>query len=155
MALPTVAMEGRLVNDPELRFTQAGKAYVRFTVACNDRRKNPDTGEWEDADTCFIDVTVWSRAAENVADSLGKGDLATITGTLRQDKWQAEDGSNRSKHAVDVNDWSGSIGTALRFRSTPHSDGPSRSSGDRPPQQRQSRGPARQTSTSEYEDPPF
>jgi single-strand DNA-binding protein len=65
MPLPSITLIGNLTADPELRFTNAGKPWVTFTIAANERRKT-ETGEWVDGDTCFMDVTSW-RSAEQQA----------------------------------------------------------------------------------------
>jgi single-strand DNA-binding protein len=120
MALPTIIVEGRLTRDPELRFTQGGVALAKFGIASNDRRKN-DQGDWEDGDPCFLDVSCWGKTAENVVDSLAKGDLAIVRGVLKLDTWEAEDGTSRNRHTLNVTN-DGYVGVSLRFRSAPHSE---------------------------------
>lgn len=100
--LPQIVMTGRLVSDPELKFTRSGDAVANFTVATNDRVKKGD--RWEDGPGCFLDCTVWRGLAEAVGDMLRKGQLVTVVGKLRQDTWQDRDGNNRHKHKVDVAD---------------------------------------------------
>ncbi|MEU3355256.1 single-stranded DNA-binding protein [Streptomyces sp. NPDC037389] len=76
---------GRLTADPVLRFTGSGTPVASFTVACNDRRKNPTSGQWEDAGTLWLRCTAWDRLAEAAAGQLAKGDAVTVTGHLRPD----------------------------------------------------------------------
>ncbi|GGX63348.1 single-stranded DNA-binding protein [Streptomyces hiroshimensis] len=81
---------GNLTADPVLRFTGTGTAVASFTVACNDRRKNPTTGQWEDAGTLWVRCTAWDRLAETAADQLTKGTPVTITGHLRPDDYERD-----------------------------------------------------------------
>ena len=60
MSINRVVLTGNLTRDPELRRTQSGMAILSFGIAVNDRRKNPQTGEWEDYAN-FIDCTQWER----------------------------------------------------------------------------------------------
>ena len=48
MSINRVSITGNLTRDPELRVTAAGTQVLSFGVAVNDRRRNPQTGEWED-----------------------------------------------------------------------------------------------------------
>lgn len=48
MSINRVNISGNLTRDPELRVTASGTQVLSFGVAVNDRRRNPQTGEWED-----------------------------------------------------------------------------------------------------------
>lgn len=102
MALPTITLTGNLTADPDLRFTTGGKPVTNFRVACTHRIKN-DQGMWQDHDTCFIDVISW-RNAEQVADDLKKGSAVVVTGVLKQRKFQAKDGTERTVYEVHADD---------------------------------------------------
>ena len=67
-----VVMTGNLTRDPELRSLPSGMSVCSLRVACNTRRKNNSTGEWEDKPNYF-DVTVWGAQGENCARFLAKG----------------------------------------------------------------------------------
>lgn len=99
MSLPSVTLTGNLVADPELRFTNAGKAIAKLRVACNSRVKGAD-GQWTDGESCFLDVTVWDKKGEAAAETLRKGSTVTLTGRLAQRSWEAEDGTRR--HAYEI-----------------------------------------------------
>lgn len=103
MAINSVSISGNLVREPELRFTSSGSAVLSFTVAVNNRRKNPQTGEWED-DPCFVDCALFGKRAESVGRIVSKGAKVTVQGRLRQESWHAKDGSKRSKISVVVDD---------------------------------------------------
>jgi single-strand DNA-binding protein len=68
-------------------------------IACNTRRKNGSTGEWEDKPNYF-NVTVWGAQGENAARYLTKGRPVAIDGRLEWREWEAQDGSKRQ--AVDI-----------------------------------------------------
>ena len=68
-------------------------------VACNTRRKNGSTGEWEDKPNYF-NVTVWGAQGENAARYLSKGRPVAIDGRLEWREWEAQDGTKRQ--AIDI-----------------------------------------------------
>lgn len=87
-----VVLIGRLVKDPELKFTSGtGVAVATFTLAV-DRNYVGQNGQRE-AD--FISIVCWRKLAENVANNLGKGRLVAVSGSIQTRKYQAQDGSNR------------------------------------------------------------
>lgn len=94
--LAVVTLEGRLTDDPELRFTPSGAAVANFTLATSERVKNKSTDEWEDGKKAFFRVAVWRQQAENVAESLKKGDLVLVTGKLYQRDYETKEGEKRT-----------------------------------------------------------
>lgn len=100
--LPEITMAGTLTSDPELSHTDQGVAYVRFTVACNDRRYDPNTGRWVDLDAAFLRCTAWRHLAEHIHSSLGKGQRAWVKGQLRQRTFDDADGRSVTVTDVDV-----------------------------------------------------
>ena len=58
MSINRVNISGNLTRDPELRATASGTQVLSFGVAVNDRRRNPQTGEWEDYPN-FVDCTMF------------------------------------------------------------------------------------------------
>lgn len=84
---------GRAVADPDLRFSNAGKAIGKLRVVATDRRKNDSTGQWEDGDSTFLDVTVFGFDAETIAEEVKKGDQVIATGRLKTREYQKRDGS--------------------------------------------------------------
>ena len=65
MSINRVNISGNLTRDPELRATQGGMQVLGFGVAVNDRRRNQQTGEWEDYPN-FVDCTMFGNRAEAV-----------------------------------------------------------------------------------------
>jgi single-strand DNA-binding protein len=94
-----VVMTGNLTADPELRSLPSGTSVCKMRIACNTRRKNASTGEWEDKPNYF-DVTVWGAQGENAARYLSKGRPVAIDGRLEWREWEAQDGSKRQ--ATDI-----------------------------------------------------
>ncbi len=94
-----VVMTGNLTADPELRSLPSGTSVCSLRVACNTRRKNGSTGEWEDKPNYF-NVTVWGAQGENAARYLSKGRPVAIDGRLEWREWEAQDGTKRQ--AIDI-----------------------------------------------------
>ena len=102
MAINRVAISGNLTRDPELRVTAGGMQVLSLGVAVNDRRKNPQTGDWEDVPN-FVDCTMFGARAEAVSRYLSKGTKVAIEGKLRYSSWE-RDGQRRSKLEVIVDE---------------------------------------------------
>lgn len=102
MSINAVNISGNLTRDSELRRTEGGTAILGFGVAVNDRRKNQQTGEWEDYPN-FVDCTMFGTRAEKLAGMLAKGTKVCILGKLRYMSWE-RDGQKRSKIEVIVDD---------------------------------------------------
>lgn len=102
MSINVVNISGNLTRDSELRRTTGGTAILGFGVAVNDRRKNQQTGEWEDYPN-FVDCTMFGTRAEKLAGMLTKGTKVCILGKLRYTSWE-RDGQKRSKIEVIVDD---------------------------------------------------
>ena len=90
--LPTTTIDGRLVADPELRFTAAGRAVCSFRVAASENKKN-DQGGWDDGDRIFIGVSMWEADGEQAAEDLRKGDRVLISGRLYEREYDKSDGT--------------------------------------------------------------
>ncbi len=97
-----VIISGRLTRDPDVRTTAGGTTVMGLGVAVNDRRRNQQTGQWEDY-TNFIDCTMFGSRAEALSRILTKGMLVCIEGRLRWSQWE-RDGQKRSKIEVIVDE---------------------------------------------------
>lgn len=102
MSINRVAISGNLTRDAELRTTQGGMSILDFGVAVNDRRKNQQTGEWEDCPN-FVDCTMFGTRAEKLQPYLTKGSKVALEGKLRYSSWESG-GQRRSKLGVVVDD---------------------------------------------------
>lgn len=90
--LNQVAIQGRLVRDPELRRTDSGKAVTSFSVACDRDFKNSQTGEKE---VDFLDCVAWGSTAETVERYFRKGQMAMVTGRLQIRQYTDKNGQKR------------------------------------------------------------
>ena len=79
---------GRLGRDPEIRYTQSGKAVASFSIACSEKRGGEETTEW-------VNVVAWEKLAEICGQYLVKGSLVFISGRMQTRKWQDKDGGTR------------------------------------------------------------
>lgn len=102
MGVNVVCISGNLTRDAELRMTSGGTQALSFGVAVNDRRRNPQSGEWEDYPN-FIDCTMFGKRAESVSRYIAKGTKVAISGRLRYSSWE-RDGQRRSKLEVIVDE---------------------------------------------------
>jgi single-strand DNA-binding protein len=94
-----VVLTGNLTHDPDLRSLPSGMSVCKLRIACNTRRKNNSTGEWEDKPNYF-DVTVWGAQGENCARFLSKGRPVALDGRLEWREWEAQDGSKRQSTEI-------------------------------------------------------
>ena len=103
MSINRVNISGNLTRDPELRSTAGGTQILSFGVAVNDRRRNAQTGEWEDVPN-FIDCVVFGQRADALSRFLSKGSKVAIEGKLRYSTWETREGQRRSKLEVVVDE---------------------------------------------------
>lgn len=96
-----VGISGNLTRDGELRQTQSGSAVLSFSVAVNDRRKNMQTGQWEES-TQFVDCVIFGNYASAMQPHLTKGTRVAISGKLQYRKWETKTGESRGKMEVVV-----------------------------------------------------
>ncbi len=92
--LNSILLEGNLVRDPELKYTEKGTAVCHFAVASNRYFKQDDEKQEE---VSYFDITVWSRLAEVCNEYLSKGRGVRVVGRLKQDRWEDSEGKTRSK----------------------------------------------------------
>jgi single-strand DNA-binding protein len=91
--LNKVILIGRLVKDPELRYTPNGVATCGFTLAVDNPYKN------EDPKADFIPVVTWKQTAEAVANHMKKGRMVAVDG-----RWQTRNYTNNDGNKVYVNE---------------------------------------------------
>jgi single-strand DNA-binding protein len=99
MNINRVVLTGNLTRDPEVRATGGGLAICKLGVACNTRKKNSETGMWEEKPNYFR-VTVFGAQAENCGKYLKKGRPVAIDGRLEWSQWEPEPGQKRE--SVDI-----------------------------------------------------
>ena len=106
-----ITVIGNLTDDPELKFTPSGAAVANFTVASTPRTFDKQTNEWKDGDALFLRCAAWRQLAENVAESLQKGQRVIVTGALRVRQYERQDGSKGTSVEMNVDE----VGPSLRF----------------------------------------
>jgi single-strand DNA-binding protein len=100
-----VIMIGRLTRDPETRTFSNGGKVANFGFAVNNRRKNQQSGQWEDY-PMFIDCKAFNRGefgktADLIEQYLHKGNQAYLEGRLDLEQWDDKTtGAKRSKHVL-------------------------------------------------------
>lgn len=92
-----IELMGNLTKDPEVRYTQNETPVANFGIAVNRIRSKNEAVD-------FFDVAAWRELGTNLAHYKGKGDLVLIEGRMEHQTWQAQDGSNRSRHVVVAED---------------------------------------------------
>ncbi len=88
----TVVQVGRLTKDGELKQV-GGSSVLKFSIASNWSKKVGDN--WEDQ-VNYFDVQIWGRRAESLEQYLKRGTQVSVSGVLRQDRWE-QDGQTRSR----------------------------------------------------------
>ena len=94
-----VILIGRLARDPEIRYTQSGKAFCRFTIAV-DRRFSRAAQQEGQQTADFIPVTCWEKLAEICGNNLTKGRRIGVEGRIQVRSYDGNDGQR--KYATDV-----------------------------------------------------
>ncbi|MCS7167682.1 MAG: single-stranded DNA-binding protein [Gemmatales bacterium] len=102
--LNKVLLIGRLTRDPEVRTFANGGKVARFGFAVNRRRKNPQTGQWED-EPVYLEIEAFNRGefgrmADQAEQFFTKGRQLYIEGHLRLDQWTSTDGQKRQRLVV-------------------------------------------------------
>ncbi len=109
--LNMVIIAGRLTRDPELKYTQGGRAVCTVSIA-NTRFYKDKSGEKKE-DTTFIEATVWDKFAEYVGEKMQKGRPVIIEGRVKSESWEDKtSGQKRSKIQIMASritplDWDG------------------------------------------------
>jgi single-strand DNA-binding protein len=106
-----ITVVGNLTGDPELRFTPSGAAVANFTVASTPRAFDRQTNEWKDQETLFMRCSVWREAAENIAESLVRGNRVVVTGRLKSRSYETKEGEKRTVVELEVDE----VGPSLRY----------------------------------------
>lgn len=83
---------GRLTRDPEIRYTQAGKAVASFNIAV-------DSGYGDNKRTDFLNIVAWDKLGEMVGNNLTKGRKILVEGRLQIDSFE-KDGVKRREAKI-------------------------------------------------------
>ncbi|MFH1453916.1 MAG: single-stranded DNA-binding protein [Armatimonadota bacterium] len=91
-----VILIGRVVADPELRYTPSGKPVVNFAIAVD----RPKFGDSQERSADFINIVAWQKLAEICANYLTKGKLIAVDGRLQTRSYETNDGQKRKVYEV-------------------------------------------------------
>lgn len=100
MNLTHITVVGNVAQEPKLRQTGDGTPVTSFRVASTPRVNKG--GEWVDGAATFLTVNCWRALAENVTDSLRRGDPVLVHGRLTQRNFQTPDGQPRVSYEVEA-----------------------------------------------------
>ena len=98
-----VIMVGNLTRDIELKYLPSGSAIAKSAIATSHRYKSSDGTQKEEV--CFLDFTVFGKAAEVLNQYVRKGSKVLLEGRLIFEQWQANDGTNRNRHTLRVDEF--------------------------------------------------
>lgn len=100
-------------KDPELRFAQgSGNAWCITECIYKDRKQNK-SGAWEDSAPLFLRVKTFGRMAENVANSVERGDTIMVTGRLTPEEYETQSGEKRTSYTITADE----VGLSMRWNS--------------------------------------
>lgn len=99
------------ISEPKLN-TNLSKPVLNFTLAVNHRRKNQQSGQWEESGTTFIQTAVWGDYALTAAETLAKGQMVTVTGRLETQRWTDQQGQERDSLRMNADE----VAANLRFQ---------------------------------------
>lgn len=96
-----VILIGRLTRDPELKSTNGGNYFCRFSLASNRNIYNRQTQESRD-EVGYFECVAWGKAAETIHKYLQKGRRICVEGNLRWSSWESAEGKKQSKVEINV-----------------------------------------------------
>lgn len=109
MRLPMTVGDFRIIADPDLRFAPSGVAVAKVRAVATSKKKVNE--EWVDDKSCWVNLVAFKQQAENVAESLRKGDLVSVVGRTETEDWEDKDGNKRTSVNLVVD----SISPSLQF----------------------------------------
>lgn len=105
-----ITVVGNFVDDPELRFNDAGKARMTGRIAINDSYKKGDT--WATR-TTYMNIVAWDGLAENCAQSFVKGDRIVVIGRYQESQYDNASGVRSYYSEIVCNEIAGSVKWAI------------------------------------------
>ena len=96
-------MIGNLTRDIELKYLPSGSAIAKSAIATSHKYKMQNGEQKEEV--CFLDFTVFGKGAEILNQYVKKGSKVMLEGRLIFEQWQANDGTNRNRHTLRVDEF--------------------------------------------------
>lgn len=140
-----VVLMGRLTRDPELRYTPQGSAVCTMSIAVNNKYQNKASGQQVE-EVWFFDIDTWGRTAEVAAEYLKKGRQVVVSGKLKQERWESQDGKKMSRVKI--------VADHVEFTDSGERQGGGGPPADRPPGGGRQQHSARHRSVEEDGPPP-
>lgn len=106
-----VSGEYGIVFEPEVKFSDKGTAWVKLRGKSTERVRDAQ-GNWTDGKVLFVDILVFGKLAENVADSVTKGDSVVVLGKLEANERTDDQGNKRTDYRIIAD----SVGVSLRWK---------------------------------------
>ena len=100
MPLPVVSGEYGIVSDINYRISEKGNKWAKIRAVAKDRVRDSN-GTWSDGDPMFIDIIVSGATAENLTESVCKGDSIVVSGKLKQREYEV-DGVKKQNYYIDA-----------------------------------------------------
>lgn len=111
MPLPTVTGEFGVVGNPDVRFSNEGKPWMKIRGVAKSRKRGAN-GAWTDGESTFIDIIVFDQLATNLIEqNLAAQDSITVTGRLAMREYE-QDGQKRTSYQITAD----SIGMSVRWK---------------------------------------
>jgi single-strand DNA-binding protein len=102
MTINRVLLIGNLTGDPEL--IEAGKSKIVNASLANHQFFENGQEERQEV-TTFVEIKIWGSSAENFAKFARRGQEILVEGSLRQDRWEDDQGNKRAKLYLNVMSW--------------------------------------------------
>lgn len=95
--------DGRLGTEPseDIKYSSSGQAMLTMRVASTRRYQDKQSGEWKDASTTWVNCVAYRNLAEQIAESLKKGDPVMGTGVYESREYQ-KDGETRTVYELNL-----------------------------------------------------
>jgi len=97
--LNKILLIGNAGRDAELRYLASGTPQAQFSLAVNNRRKNQQTGDWEDQ-TEWFNIVVWGDTAERISQYITKGKQVFVEGRVQTRTWEDDQGQKHYRTEV-------------------------------------------------------
>ena len=97
-----VTVAGNACEKPEKKIAASGVVFTKFRLASNLRRRNIETGLYEDGHVNYYSVVAFGRCAENIVSSTDKGHPLLVFGKLRIHDYNREDGSRGTSVEIEA-----------------------------------------------------
>nr|WP_120491197.1 single-stranded DNA-binding protein [Corynebacterium lactis] len=98
MSDAVITVVGNVARQIENRNTNSGAKVCKFVVASS--RSWMGEGGWEQSEPSYFDVECWGKLAENVSNTLWKGQAVIVSGNIRTDSWTADNGETRYRQKI-------------------------------------------------------